>query len=69
MVVLFWCPSQEQQLSQTAKNQVLFRNKKESGRQIRTHAVCVAPVEVSGIIYNIARYKMFRSKSFFQFPS
>lgn len=38
---------------------------KESGRQIRTHAVCVAAVEVLTIIYNIARYKMLRSTYFF----
>lgn len=49
-----------------SKKSSAVEEQKESGRQIRAHAVCVAAVEVSGIIYNIAKYKMFRRKVFFQ---
>lgn len=48
-----------------SKKTSAVEEQKESGRQIRTYTVCVAAVEVSSIIYNIARYSMFRSKYFF----
>lgn len=50
-----------------SKKSSVVEEQKESGRQIRAHAVCVAAVEVSGIIYNIAKYKMFR-RNVFQYP-
>lgn len=45
-----------------SENSSAVEEQKESGRQIRTHALCV---EVLSIIYNIARYKMLRSTYFF----
>lgn len=48
-----------------SKKSNAVKEQKGSGRQVGTHAVCFAAVKVSRIIYNIARYEMFRSKYFF----